>query len=47
MTPLADSGYGNLSDDELRNIKYHMVISVALITRFCIEGGWNMKWLIA
>lgn len=38
MTPLASSGYGRLSDDDLRNIKYHMVISVAMITRFCIEG---------
>ena len=43
MTPLAGSGYGNLSDDELRNIKYHMVISVTLITLFCIEGGMEYE----
>lgn len=25
--------------DPLRNLKYHMIISVAMITRFCINGG--------
>jgi len=43
MTPLASSGYGVLSDDELRNIKYHMIISVAMITRFCVEGGMELE----
>lgn len=43
MTPLAGSGYGLLSDDELRNIKYHMIISVAMITRFCTEGGMDFE----
>ncbi len=43
MTPLANSGHGCLSDDELRNIKYHMIISVAMITRFCIEGGMEYE----
>jgi len=43
MTPLASVGYGRLSDDELRNIKYHMIISVAMITRFCIGGGMEYE----
>lgn len=43
MTPLAGSGYGILSDDKLRNIKYHMIISVAMITRFCVEGGMDFE----
>ena len=38
-TPLAVEGYGKLSEDPLRNIKYHLVITIALIARFCIEAG--------
>lgn len=39
---LADkTGLGKLSHDELQNLKYHFVISVALITRYCIEGGMS------
>ncbi len=34
---------GKLSEDSLRNLKYHLVISVALITRYCIEGGMEME----
>lgn len=43
MTPLGSSGYGMLSEDELRNIKYHMIISVAMIARFCTEGGMEFE----
>lgn len=39
IQPLGSEGFGVLSSDYLRNIKYHMIISVALITRFCVEGG--------
>jgi AraC-like DNA-binding protein len=38
-TPLAVEGYGKLSEDKIRNIKYHLIISIAMIARFCIEGG--------
>lgn len=34
---------GRLSPDNLRNLKYHLIISVALITRYCIEGGMEME----
>lgn len=34
---------GKLSKDSLRNLKYHLIISVALITRYCIEGGMEME----
>lgn len=34
---------GRLSDDNLRNIKYHLIITVAFITRYCIEGGMEME----
>lgn len=33
------AGKGKLSDDPLRNIMYHFVVSVAIISRICIEGG--------
>lgn len=42
-TPLCSKGYGILSKNELRNLKYHFVISVALITRFCINHGMTME----
>lgn len=32
-------GKGTLSDDPVRNIMYHFVTSVALVSRFCVEGG--------
>lgn len=43
FTPIGGSGYGILSTDELRNIKYHLVISIAMITRFCVTGGMEME----
>lgn len=41
--PLAVEGFGKLSDNPLRNIKYHLIITVAFITRYCIEGGLEME----
>ncbi len=32
-------GLGKLSDDPLQNMKYHFVVTAALIARYCIEGG--------
>lgn len=32
-------GLGMLSDNPIRNLRYHFIISTALISRFCIEGG--------
>lgn len=32
-------GKGKLSDDPLRNIMYHFVVSAAVISRVCVEGG--------
>ncbi len=42
-TPLAVEGYGKLSQDPVRNIKYHLIITIALIARFCIEAGMPME----
>ena len=41
--PLGAAGYGRLSGNSLRNHKYHLVITVAFITRYCIEGGLEME----
>jgi len=41
--PLANGEMGKLSEDKVRNLKYHLVITVALITRYCIEGGLEME----
>lgn len=32
-------GFGNLSASPLRNAIYHFIITVALVARYCIEGG--------
>ncbi|MCR4580408.1 MAG: AraC family transcriptional regulator [Treponema sp.] len=39
MKPLTAEGMGKLSNNPLRNMKYHLIVTIALITRFCIEGG--------
>ncbi len=41
--PINSEGLGILSHDKLRNLKYHLVITVAFITRYCIEGGLEME----
>ncbi len=43
FSPLGGEGYGVLSDDSLRNLKYHFVITIAFITRFCVEGGMERE----
>lgn len=43
LKPLDSKGMGQLSDDAVTNLKYHLIISVALITRYCIEGGMEME----
>lgn len=39
FTPLGGYGFGKLSNDPLRNLKYHLIVSIAMITRFCINSG--------
>ncbi len=43
LTPLSNEHLGALSRDKLRNLQYHLVITIALITRFCIEGGMDYE----
>ncbi len=35
-------GLGILSENSLRNMKYHFVITTALVARHCIEGGMEL-----
>ena len=32
-------GLGILSDNNIRNFKYHFVITAAILSRYCIQGG--------
>lgn len=41
--PFNSEKMGRLSDDSLRNLKYHLIITIAFITRYCIEGGMEME----
>lgn len=41
--PFDNEKMGILSVDKLRNLKYHLIITVAFITRYCIEGGMEME----
>lgn len=43
MQPLTSDKLGKLSTNRVRNIKYHLIITIAMITRFCIEGGMNSE----
>lgn len=36
-------GLGTLSADPLQNLKYHLVITIAMIARYCIEGGMDLS----
>ncbi|MCQ2521229.1 MAG: AraC family transcriptional regulator [Lachnospiraceae bacterium] len=36
------TGWGTLSKNRLQNLKYHFVITAAMLARFCIEGGMEV-----
>ncbi|MCR4716116.1 MAG: AraC family transcriptional regulator [Lachnospiraceae bacterium] len=36
-------GLGKLSKNPLQNMKYHFVITTALVARYCIQGGLDMS----
>ena len=41
MKPLFCDGCGVLSEDPIRNLKYHMVVLATMIARYCIKGGMS------
>lgn len=43
MLPLTSEGLGHLSDNPKRNLQYHLIICITLITRFCMEGGMEYE----
>lgn len=36
-------GMGKLSNNPLTNIKYHFVVTAAMLTRHCVEGGMELE----
>ena len=36
-------GLGKLSDDPLQNMKFHFVVTTALVARYCIQGGMDLS----
>lgn len=41
--PLGGKGFGKLSEDGLRNLRYHLIITIAFAARYCIEGGMERE----
>lgn len=41
--PSEVNGYGTLSKDPTRNIRYHFIVLAAMLTRFCMEGGMEYE----
>lgn len=36
-------GMGKLSENKLRNIRYHFVVTMAMITRYCVHAGMEQE----
>lgn len=36
-------GMGKLSDNKLQNIRYHFVVTMAMITRYCVHAGMEQE----
>lgn len=36
-------GFGKLSDNSLRNLRYHFIITAATIARYCIHAGMSLE----
>lgn len=37
----SEKGFGSLSENPLNNLRYHIIVSIAMIARFCMEGGMD------
>lgn len=40
---ISPEGMGTLSENPLQNIRYHFVITAALITRYCVDKGMELE----
>lgn len=49
LQPFTDkeAGWGKLSQDYCQNIKYHFAITIALLARYCIDGGLELSQAFA
>ena len=36
-------GLGKLSDNEIRNFRYHFIITAAMVSRACIDAGLSLE----
>lgn len=44
MNPLhTKQGLGILSENPIQNLKYHFIITAAMVARYCIEGGMDLS----
>ena len=43
IRPHQPDGMGKLSDDKLQNIRYHFVVTTAMITRYCVHAGMEQE----
>ena len=41
FAPLGDDGFGKLCEDRLKDLKYHLVVTIALLTRYCSSSGMS------
>lgn len=42
--PLSEkAGLGTLSDDPVKNVRYHFIITAAMLARVCIDGGMELS----
>lgn len=41
--PFGNKNFAKLSDNHIQSLKYHFVVTAAMLARFCIEGGMVHK----
>ena len=41
FAPLGEDGFGKLCEDHLKDLKYHLVVTIALLTRYCSSSGMS------
>ena len=43
FSTIDDVSRGKLSNNPVRNLRYHLIVTLSMITRFCIEGGLDKE----
>ncbi len=39
FAPLGDDGFGRLCNDTIKDLRYHLVVTIAILTRYCSSSG--------